>query len=57
MIVHFVCVKERGESLYLSKIANVGTKCRIFINPSGATALNGEKSYYKQFIHSYSFTT
>lgn len=58
MTVHFVCVKaRRGESLYPSKIANVGTKCCIFINPSATTALEGEKSYYKQFIHSYSLTT
>lgn len=57
MIVHFVVCEREGESLYLSKIANVVTKCCIFINPSAITTLEGEKSYYKQFIHSFSFTT
>lgn len=42
MTVHFVCVRKRGgKSLYPSKIANVGTKCCIFINPSATTALEG----------------
>ena len=52
-----MCESEARKSLYPSKIANMGTKCCIFINPSATTALEGEKSYYKQFIHSYSLTT
>lgn len=47
MTVHFVCVKaRRGKAFTPSKIANVGTKCCIFINPSATTALEGEKSIY-----------
>lgn len=55
MTICFVCVKGGGNFAPL-KLQNA-TKCRIFISPSAATALKGKKSYYKQFIHSYSFTT